>query len=128
MNQILNKVNSILLLFVFTISLFPNSFLHNHEKEDNHQHYDIFCEIEGDFLDTHKTCIHDSHFDIEEDECFWCDKYTSPLYCFSKNKTNYISLISKSIYSKAEKSYRFNPFDNLRNKSPPNIISFLKVL
>jgi|ETNmetMinimDraft_12_1059888.scaffolds.fasta_scaffold109812_2 hypothetical protein len=123
MNQILNKVNSILLLFVFTISLFPNSFLHNHEKEDYHHHYNTSCEIDNDSLDIHKTCNHDSHFEIEEDECFWCDEYTSPLYYFSKNKTNYISLISKSVASKAENSYRFNPFDNLRNKSPPLFLS-----
>ena len=97
MNQILNKVNAILLLFVFTISLFSNSFLHNHEKEDRHHHYNTSCEIDNDSLDIHKTCNRDSHFEIEEDECFWCDEYTSPFYYFSQNKTNYISLILKEL-------------------------------
>jgi len=114
----------VVVIFIIThlSSLFLDSF-HHHKTEEHHNHSDSFCEIDYNFSIHYKSCHHESHFEFEEDECFWCDDYNVPSYYFSRSNLNYNLTSVVYLTYRLENSYKFSSFDNLKNKSPPVLFS-----
>ncbi len=123
MNKTLLKIKSAFLLLVFTCSVFSNSLFHHHEDGYDHSHHHHHSESICKTLDSNFyspiSCNHDSHFEFEEEGCFWCDKYNSPSYNFFKNYISNNVFIIKTICFQLESSYRFYSYKNLTNKGPP---------
>lgn len=122
MKKVLLNINSGFLLLVFIYSTFSNSFFHNHEdahEHHHHHHVESYCEALDSGYNAPFSCSHHSHFEYEEEECFWCDEYNASSYNLSRNYIGYSVPIAEPIYFQSKNNYRFNSFKNLNNKGPP---------
>lgn len=108
-------------ILLYVSSIFSSSFFHNHESEHDHTHQLSSCENILSNSPFEKECKHDSHFSFEDEDCFWCDDFTTSIYDF-KIKKNYFThyVIDKNSFYK-ERESNFSLCE-LQNKGPPILL------
>ena len=119
----INKILSILLVFVYSFPASHVLLFHSHDH--SHDHNDdnlLYCKTSDQKLDSKTACEHVEHLINTEKECLTCDYFTNcdPVFLFEqKNQPlRFFSQLNKQsfifLYSDKKSA--------LKNKSPPFII------